>query len=82
MSITKFLRLNSRGADRAMVQEVIRRPLTADTRFHFQATLYGICSEKLLTECFGLHLPTIFQRCFTLVFSPLPAYVENMVSSK
>jgi hypothetical protein len=66
--IAKFLRLNSMGADRGTVQ-VIRRPLNADTQFRSQANLYGICSEKLLTECFGLHLPTAFQRCFTLIFN-------------
>jgi hypothetical protein len=68
-SIAKFLRLNSRGADRAMVQEVIRHPLNADTRFRSQANLYGICNEKLLTECFGLHLLAASQRYFTLIFN-------------
>lgn len=33
----KFLRLNSRGVDRAMFQKVIRRPLNADRRFYSQA---------------------------------------------
>jgi hypothetical protein len=68
-SIAKFLRLNSRSADRAMIQEVIRLPLNADTRFRSQANLYGICSEKLLNECFCLHLPTVLQQCFTLIFN-------------
>jgi hypothetical protein len=68
-SIAKFLSLNSRGANRVMIQEVISRPLNADTRFRSQANLYEICSEKLLTECFCLHLPTALQRCFTIIFN-------------